>query len=286
MRLSGIWVPLITPFRDGRLDAASLERLVESLISRGISGLVAAATTGESPLLSGEEHTQVARMVKALARGRVPVFAGAGGADTKETVQSVKRLAETGVDGILAVAPHYVRPDQRGLLAHFEAVAAATSLPIALYNIPYRTGVNMTNETIRTLARVENIVGLKDCSGDFRQSMELLLDRPEGFSILTGEDLYLYPMLALGADGGILASAHWATGAFVDVCRAARENDFQEARRIWGALAPVIPLFFEEPNPAPMKYLLQRTGMITSGEVRLPLVAPSRGLAARLGALA
>jgi 4-hydroxy-tetrahydrodipicolinate synthase len=285
VRLTGIWVPLITPFHRSRVDASSLERLVETLIPKGISGLVAAATTGEAPLLSEEEHVRVARIVKELARARVPVFAGAGGADTKKTVESVKRLTETGVDGILAVAPYYVRPDQRGLLAHFEEVAASTSLPIVLYNIPYRTGVSIKNETIRQLARIENIIGLKDCSGDYRQSMELLLDPPEDFSILTGEDAYLYSMLALGADGGILASAHWATESFVDICRAAQKNDFREARSIWGKLAPVVPLFFDEPNPAPVKYLLHKSGTIASGEVRLPLVAPSRGLAERLDAL-
>ncbi len=167
----------------------------------------------------------------------------------------------------------------------FEALAASTSLPIVLYNIPHRTGVSIDNDTIRQLAPIENIVGLKDCSGDCHQSMELLLDPPEGFSILTGEDAYLCSTLALGGDGGILASAHWATESFVDVCRVAQNNDFREARRIWAELARVVPLFFEEPNPAPMKYLLQRSGTIASGEVRLPLVAPSRALAERLDAL-
>jgi 4-hydroxy-tetrahydrodipicolinate synthase len=142
--------------------------------------------------------------------------------------------------------------------------------------------VNMTNETIRRLARIPNVVGLKDSSGDIRQSADLLLDPPPDFSILTGEDMHFYSMLALGAHGGILASAHWETGLFVQVWLCARRNDFAAARELWKRLAPAIPLFFQEPNPAPMKHYLFLSGLIRSGAVRLPLVAPSPGTMQRL----
>jgi 4-hydroxy-tetrahydrodipicolinate synthase len=285
MKLAGVWVPLVTPFLDGRIDLASLEALVDALLAQGVAGLVAAATTGESPLLSEDEQVELALAVKARVRGRVPVFAGVGGSDTRRAVEAARRRSELGVDGLLAVAPAFIRPDQRGLVAHFEAVAAATPLPIVLYNIPYRTGVNLTNATIRRLAQVENVVGLKDCCGDLRQSMELLRDPPPGFSILTGEDAWFHAMLAAGADGGILASAHWATGAFVGLWEAMRDGDLRRGRALWSRLAPVVPLFFEEPNPAPLKHLLRRSGLLASSEVRLPLLPPSEGLAARLEAV-
>jgi 4-hydroxy-tetrahydrodipicolinate synthase len=282
MKLAGIWVPLVTPFCDSRLDLDSMGRLVDALLAKGISGVVAAATTGESPLLSEEEQIQVALAVKARVRGRVPVLVGVGGADTRKAVESARRHTDLGVDGLLAVSPAFIRPDQRGLLAHFEAIAAATPLPVVLYNIPYRTGVNLTNDTIRRLARIQNIVGLKDCCGDLRQSMELLRDRPPGFSILTGEDAFFHAMLAAGADGGILASAHWATETFVELWRAMQDGDLRRGRALWSRIAPVVPLLFEEPNPAPLKHVLHRLGVIASGEVRLPLVSPSDGLARRL----
>lgn len=285
MKLSGVWIPLVTPFRDGRLDLDSLGRLVDALVAKGVSGLVAAATTGESPLLSEDEQLEVARAVKACAAGRVPVLAGIGGADTRKACEAARRRTDLGVDGVLAVSPAFIRPDQRGLVAHFEAIAAATPLAIVLYNIPYRTGVNLTNETIRRLAQVPNIVGLKDCCGDVRQSTELLRDPPQGFSILTGEDASFFAMLSAGADGGILASAHWATETFVATWRAMRDGDLRRGRELWSGLARVVALLFEEPNPAPLKHLLHRAGLIESDEVRLPLLAPSAGLAGRLDAV-
>ena len=173
-------MPLITPFRDGRVDTPSLQNLVERLIADGVSGLVALGTTGECPVVSRAEHLEIARVVKDAAKGRVPVLVGAGGPDTRQTIALVHELEGLGVDGILSVCPYYSRPNQAGILAHFQAIAAATSLPIVLYNIPYRTGVNMENETIRALAAHPNIVGLKDSCGNIQQSMGLLREPPGG----------------------------------------------------------------------------------------------------------
>lgn len=286
MTLSGVWVPLITPFRESAVDFESLECLVEDLIPKGISGLIVAATTGEALALSEEEVQRIIRTVKSAARGRVPVFAGVGGASTTHAIASTNAVEDAGADGLLAVCPHYVRPDQRGILAHFEAIATATSLPIVLYNIPSRTAVRMHNDTIRKLASIENIVGLKDCSGDLAQSMDLLLDPPPHFSILTGEDGSFYAMLTLGAQGGILASAHWSTESFVETWRAVQRNDHHAARELWLRLMPAVRLFFEEPNPAPIKHLLHRSGKIASDELRLPLLAPTEQLKERLAGLA
>ncbi len=280
--LSGVWLPAVTPFLRGAIDESSFAGLLDHVVSSGVSGIVVAGTTGESSVLADEELLLLARAAKERLSGRLPLLVGAGGADTRRTISLVAELERIGVDGVLSVVPFYNRPDQRGILAHFEAVAASTRLPIVLYNIPYRTGVTMRNETVRRLAAIDNIVGLKDSSGDLRQSAELLLDPPEDFSILTGEDAFFYPMLALGARGGILASAHWRTDSFVSVWRAVEGGDFSQARAAWKRLFPVIPLFFEEPNPAPIKYWLESAGLIASAEVRLPLVGPSDGLKERL----
>jgi len=285
MELRGVFVPLVTPLRGGGVDLESLRRLVERLVPCGIAGLVAGATTGESATLRGDELARVVTAAKEAARGRVPVLAGAGGADTRRAVEQARRVEEAGADGILSVCPCYVRPDQRGIRAHFEAVAAATRLPVVLYNNPVRAGARIENDTIRALAALPNVVGLKDCAGDVHQSMELLLEPPPGLAILTGEDALFYPMLALGAAGGILAAAHWATEAFVAVWRAVEANDHRRARALWTRLAPGVRLLFSEPSPAPVKALLHARGVIACPEVRLPLSGVSEGLRERLASL-
>ncbi len=286
MELGGVWIPLVTPFRDSRLDLGSLRSLVERLVVKGIAGLVVGATTGESPVLSEEELAALVAAARDAARGRVPVLAGAGGPDTRRVISSIERAAQAGAEGVLSICPYYTRPDPRGILAHFRAIAASTPLPVVLYNNPSRTAVRMHNDTIRRLAEIDNVIGLKDCAGDVVQSMELLLDPPPRFAVLTGEDALFYPMLTLGAAGGVLASAHWATASFVEVWRAVQENDHRRARALWARLLPATRLLFEEPSPAPLKHLLELAGAITSGEVRLPLVPPSDGLQRRLAALA
>lgn len=286
MELRGIFVPLVTPFQGGALDLPSLGRLVERLLEAGIAGLVVGATTGESMTLSDDERDAAIRATRETARGRVPVLAGAGGADTRKAVADVERVERAGAEGVLSVCPYFVRPDQRGIRAHFEAVAAATSLPVILYHHPPRTGVRMENETIRRLAELPNVIALKDCAGDLQRSMELLLDPPPGFSVLTGEDALLYPALALGGAGAILASAHWATRSFVALWQAMEAGDHRRALALWRRLLPGIRLLFAEPSPAPLKRLLHAEGALASPEVRLPLLPPSAALEAALVELA
>lgn len=285
MELAGVWIPVVTPFRDGELDLDSLRRLVERLVPCGVAGLVAGATTGEALALSDDELGQVVRTVREAARGRVPVLAGAGDADTRRAIVRVRVAERAGAEGVLSICPYFVRPDARGLRAHFEAIAASTALPVVLYNNPARSAARMTSDVIRAVAELPNVVGLKDCAGDLAQSMELLLDPPPRFAILTGEDALFFPMLALGASGGILAAAHWRTEAFVAVWRAVAEGDLARARALWSRLAAGVRLLFSEPSPAPVKHLLQLQGAIASGEVRLPLVPPSAALRERLAGL-
>ncbi|MCL6614339.1 MAG: 4-hydroxy-tetrahydrodipicolinate synthase [Firmicutes bacterium] len=281
-KLSGVWLPIITPFRDGQVDFTSYRRLIEHYLGKGIAGLVPLGTTGESPTIEEAEFEEmVARTVEYVA-GRVPVFVGVGGNYTKKVLHLLKLAEKYPIQGILSVCPYYNRPDQAGIYEHFRAISEATALDIVIYNIPYRTGRNIENETIRRLAELPNVVGLKDSCGDIKQTMELLLDPPAEFSILTGEDALYYLTLALGGDGGILASAHLATEGFVRVYEAMKANDHRTALAEWRRLARFIPLLFKEPNPAPVKYCLKRLGLIESSETRLPLVEISAGLKARL----
>ena len=281
-RLGGVWLPIITPFRDGEIDFVSYRRLIEHYLGKGIAGIIPLGTTGESPTIEEHEFEEmVARTVEYVA-GRVPILIGVGGNYTKKVLRLLKVAEKYPIQGILSVCPYYNRPDQAGIYEHFRAIAEATSLDIVIYNIPYRTGRNIENETIRRLAELPNIIGLKDSCGDIKQTMELLLDPPAEFSILTGEDILYYLTLALGGDGGILASAHLATEGFVRVYEAMKVNDHHAALAEWRKLAGFIPLLFKEPNPAPVKYCLKRLGLIDSLETRLPLVEISSGLKARL----
>ena len=210
---SGVWLPIITPFVDGEIDHPGYQRLVDHYVRAGVAGIIPLGTTGESPTIDeAETDALVERTVEAVA-GRVPILVGAGGNDTRKTVKAVQRLERHAVQGILSVCPYYSRPSQDGLREHFTRLAGATDRPILIYNIPYRTGVNLANDTLLALAELPNIAGVKDSTGNIGQSLELLRHRPDGFSVLTGEDAYFYTMLAHGADGGILASAHVETGA-------------------------------------------------------------------------
>jgi 4-hydroxy-tetrahydrodipicolinate synthase len=186
------------------------------------------------------------------------------------------------VDAILSVCPYYNRPSQEGIYQHFKALAAATDKPIIIYNIPYRTGRLIENATLRRLAELPNIVGLKDASGDIHQTMELLLDPPPNFTILCGEDAIFYTSLLHGGGVGILAAAHVQTQSFVELYQLAQANDHQAALEIWKPLARFIPLLFAEPSPGPLKYLLHRDGLIASDEIRLPLVNITPEMARKL----
>jgi 4-hydroxy-tetrahydrodipicolinate synthase len=278
-----LWLPLITPFKDGAVDFASYERLVAHYVSQGVDALFPLGTTGESPALDEAESAALIERTLAVA-GKVPVYVGIGGNATAKVVQALKRLERLPFKGIVSVCPYYNRPSQDGLIQHFKAVASETDREVFIYNIPYRTAVNLANDSLLELAEVPNIIGVKDSCGILAQSLDLLARKPAGFSVLTGEDALYFTMLANGADGGILAASHIATGRFLEVRRCFADNDVAGARAAWRPLASTVPLLFAEANPMPIKYLLWRQGLIASPECRLPLTRISDALARRLDA--
>ncbi len=280
--ISGVWLPVITPFVDGAVDVASYERLLEHYLGTGVRGIFPLGTTGESPTLDDDEIDAIVERTVGVVAGRVPVFVGIGGNATHRVLQALERVERHRFDGIVSVCPYYNRPSQEGMLAHFTRIAEATDRPILIYNIPYRTSVNLANDTLLRLAELPNIVGIKDSSGSLAQSVELLRRRPEGFAVMTGDDGVFYTMLAHGADGGILASAHLATRRFVAIHERMAANDHHAARAMWSRLEPLVPLLFKEANPMPIKHCLWRQGLITSPECRLPLTTVSAGLADEL----
>jgi 4-hydroxy-tetrahydrodipicolinate synthase len=281
-KISGLWLPLITPFKDGAVDFASYERLIDHYIGLGVDGLFPLGTTGESPALDEAEIDELVDRTVARAGGRVPVFVGVGGNATHKVARTLRRLERFAFEGIVSVCPYYNRPGQDGLIAHFRSLAAATDRDVVIYNIPYRTAVNLSNDSLLELAEVPNIVGVKDSSGSVAQSLELLARKPRDFAVLTGEDALYFTMMANGGDGGILAASHLMTERFVEVGRRFAANDVAGARAAWAALAQSVPLLFAEANPMPIKYLLWRQGLIASPECRLPLTKISDGLAKKL----
>src|SRR6266436_6491421 len=282
MRFSGVWLPAITPFTGGEIDYPAYERLIDHYVKLGVTGIIPLGTTGESPTIDDDEADRLVERTVATVAGRVPIVVGVGSNDTRKAVKAVKRLQRHPVQGILSVCPYYNRPSQDGMLLHFTRIAEATDRPILIYNIPYRTGVNLGNETLLRLAAHPNITGLKDCSADAGQSAELLRRKPASFAVLTGEDAQFHAALAQGADGGILASSHVETGRFLAVYQRMVANDHHGAHAAWQGLETLVPLLFKEPNPMPIKHCLWRQGLIQSPECRLPLTRVSEALAREL----
>lgn len=289
-RLQGVWLPLASPFRDDRLDEASLRRMVRAYAGK-VDGLVLAATTGEGMALSADETRRLVQWTQeelAAAAAPTPILLGVSGAVTAKVAQALREAEAWPVDGFLIACPYYVRPSQEGLRLHFETLAAATTKALVVYNIPYRTGVNLANDTLLALAAEQrNIIGVKDCCADPAQTLDLLARKPAGFSVLAGEDAGLLPSLRAGADGGVVASAHLAPEGFRRLYVLAIEGRWAEADALWSGLAAIPELLFAEPNPAPLKHALWRRGLIDSPQLRLPMTPVSADLAQRLdGALA
>jgi 4-hydroxy-tetrahydrodipicolinate synthase len=283
--LQGLWLPLVTPFRNGELDEPSLRRLVRHYADGPVDGLILAATSGEGMSLGSDELERlvaVARSEISQSRRYLPICLGLSGASTLKMLDMLDETAAWPIDGYLIASPYYTRPSQRGLVQHFTALADHASWPVVLYNIPYRTAVNLTNETLLGLARHPNIVGMKDCSADRAQSIDFLARRPAGFRVLTGEDAQYHEALCDGADGAILLSAHLQTEVFAAVRTLMKQGDRDAALACWEGISGLTRLLFAEPSPAPAKYWLARTGLIDSAEVRLPMVEVSAELAAWL----
>jgi 4-hydroxy-tetrahydrodipicolinate synthase len=282
--LHGLWLPLITPFRRGELDETSLRRLVRHYTALPVNGMILAATTGESLTLTPLETERLVFTVRDEAgkTRNLPLLLGLSGSNTRALLDMLERTAAWGIDGYLISCPYYSRPSQQGMRLHFGALADRARHPVMLYNIPYRTGVNLGNATMLQLADHPNIFGLKDCCADRDQSLELLRRRPQNFAVLTGEDAQCHEALADGADGGILASAHLETETFAQICKLQAAGEGDAAMQRWRSVAELTRLLFAEPSPAPIKYWLWRSELIESAELRLPMTEVSAEFAVRL----
>ncbi len=283
--LSGILVPLVTPFRDGALDEDSLARLVMHVAAHPVAGLVLAATTGEGLVLEDEETHRLVEIAAAASAGRLPLWLGLCGSDTRRLKRRLEAVAAWPLAGTLVACPYYTRPSQEGLRQHFAALAHDAAKPLLLYNIPYRTGVNLANDTLLRLAELPAIIGVKDCCADAWQSFDLLRRRPAGFAVLTGEDALFHAALTQGADGGVLAASQTDPAAFLAIAEALAGGDLAGALRRWRGLVDLVRLLFAEPNPAPIKHWLWRCGIIASPELRLPMTGVSPALAGQLDRL-
>jgi len=280
--LQGLWLPLVTPFKNGQLDGVSLRRLVAHYAGIPIDGFILGATTGEGMTLDIAELERIAALTRAevSANGRpIAIYLGLSGSNTLKVCETLDETAAWPIDGYLISTPHYSRPAQRGVLQHFTVLADRAAHPLMIYNIPYRTGVNLGNEAMLQLARHSNIAGLKDCCAVRQQSVALLRQRPDGFAVLTGEDAQYFDALADGADGGILASAHLETETFATIRALLMAGNRDDAHELWQTVRILAELLFAEPSPAPLKHWLWRSGLIDSPEVRLPMVEVSAELA-------
>lgn len=277
---SGLWVPLITPFhRDGTVDHPSLAALVRRLAPTGIAGFVVCGSTGEAAALDEDEQLAVLATVAAAAPA-LPRVMGISGYHLGKTLHWVRRLADNGLHGLLVPAPSYIRPSQQGLIGWFSAIANASSVPLIVYDIPYRTGATLSLDTLRTLAAHPKIQALKDCGGDMAKTRALIADG--ALQVLAGEDAQIFSTVAEGGAGAIAASTHVETEKFVRVLQLIAEGRLTEARPVWQALQPLIALLFAEPNPAPLKAWLTEAGVIGDGHLRAPMTPVSEALRAQL----
>ena len=266
----GSGVALVTPFKNGGIDEKALVQLMEEQIASGTKVLIPCGTTGESATLSHEEHDRVVEITVQAAKKRAKVLAGAGSNSTTEAIRLTQHAKKSGADGTLHICPYYNKPTQEGLFRHFEAVAKATDFPLVLYNIPGRTGVNMSPQTIARLAKIDSIVGIKEASGSLVQVSDIIEICPNDFTVLSGEDALTFPMLALGARGAISVTANLLPKKCAEMIEAADKGDWAKAKKNHYELAPMNRVLFLETNPTPVKTALALMKKIEA-EVRLPL---------------
>ena len=278
---SGLWIALVTPFKDGAVDHPALAALTARLRAQGVAGIVACGSTGEAAALDKAEQLQVLETVLQAAQG-LRVVMGVSGYHQGQVLEQVQALARYPVAGLLVSAPHYIRPSQEGLLHWFRTLAGASTAPVLVYDIPYRTGATLSTETLLALAAHPRIEAIKDCGGNPAKTQALIADGR--LQVLTGEDAQIFHTLALGGAGAISASAHWQTPRFVELMALLRAGDLGEARRVWQALQPWIEACFAEPNPAAIKAVLAHAGEMRN-ELRAPMMAASEALEQRLQAL-
>ena len=271
---TGTGTALVTPFlSDGSLDESSLRALVQRQLDAGINFLVPCGTTGESPTLSHKEHLRVVAITIEIAKGKVPVLAGAGGYNTAEVIALARELKSLGADGILSVTPYYNKPTQEGLFQHFKAIAAGVGLPIILYSVQGRTGVNIEPSTVLRLSQIENIVGIKEASGSITQMGAILRQVSTDFVVLSGDDSLTLPLISLGGRGLISVASNEIPAEMAHLVQAAIAGDFAEARRVHFRYLPLMDINFIESNPIPVKAAMAEMGLLQPNW-RLPLVPP------------
>lgn len=275
-KLKGMGVALITPFKeDESIDFPALKRMVDFILQNKADFLCVLGTTAETPTLTDEEKEKVKQCVIERANGKVPILLGVGGNNTRAVVESLKNDDFTGVDAILSVAPYYNRPSQEGLYQHFKAIAEATKLPIVLYNVPSRTGVNMTADTTLRIARdFKNVIAIKEASGDITQMDEIIKNKPANFDVISGDDGITFPLITLGAVGVISVIGNAFPREFSRMTRLALEGDYERALTIHHKFTELFNLLFVDGNPAGVKSILSVMGMIEN-KLRLPLI-PTR----------
>jgi 4-hydroxy-tetrahydrodipicolinate synthase len=270
----GCGTALVTPFRkDLSVDEATLRVLVRRQIQAGVSFLVPCGTTGESPTLTHEEHLRVVAITIEEAKGKVPVLAGAGGYNTQHAVVTAHEAERMGADGILSVTPYYNKPTQEGLYQHFKAIASATSLPVILYNVPPRTNVNIDPGTLRRLAEIENIIGVKEASGNISQITQVIQQMPEEFLVLSGDDAVTLPLVAMGGRGIISVASNEIPAEMTRLAQLCLAGKFAEARLMQRKWLPLLEVNFIETNPGPVKAAMAEMGLLEP-VLRLPLVPP------------
>jgi 4-hydroxy-tetrahydrodipicolinate synthase len=271
---TGVGTALVTPFtKNGDLDETAVRKLARRQIDHGIHFLAPCGTTGENPTLSDDERLRVVEIVVDEARSRVPVLAGAGGYDTKEVIHLAREFERRGVSGLLSVTPYYNKPTQEGLFQHYRAIAESTPLPIVVYNVPGRTGVNVEVATLARLAALPNIVGVKEASGNMTQMCEVARAVPPDFIVLSGDDALTLPLMAVGGHGIISVASNEIPREMVEMVETAERNDFAAARKIHARILPLMQVNFVEANPIPVKAAMAAMGLLEES-YRLPMVSP------------
>ncbi len=279
---TGCGTALVTPFRrDGSLDETTLRDLIRRQIDAGINFLVPCGTTGESPTLTREEHLRVVQVAVEEAAGKTPVLGGAGGYNTHEVIELARELERIGADGILSVTPYYNKPTQEGLYQHYKAIAEAVPLPLIVYSVQGRTGVNVEPATLARLARIENIVGVKEASGNISQMATVIQEVPEDFIVLSGDDSITIPLIALGGRGIVSVAGNEIPAEMTAIAQAALRNDFEAARKLQRRFLPLMNINFVESNPIPVKSAMGLMGLLEP-VFRLPMVPPSAASLAKI----
>lgn len=282
---TGCGTALVTPFDgDGNVDEAGVRRLARRQIDAGIHFLVPCGTTGESPTLSEDERVRIVELVVEEANGQVPVLAGAGGYDTREVIHVARRMREAGASGLLSVTPYYNKPTAEGLYQHYRAIAEAVPLPIIVYNVPGRTGVNVDPATLVRLSTIPGVVGVKEASGNMGQICEVCRSVPAEFIVLSGDDSLTLPVMAVGGHGVISVASNGMPAEMALMVEYAASGDFVAARRLHNTLMPFMTVNFVEANPIPIKAAMSMMGLIDE-RYRLPLVPPQHASRQRIAAV-